>query len=72
MLLSSNLDDREIWKKRLLLGARGAETMNREFDLLMMGEADLDLTFRILQRGRRLYERNRSQVRAREGFPVSL
>ena len=60
VLLSSKLNDREVWKKRLLLGARAAETTNRELDLFIMGEADLDLTFRILQQGKRLYERDRS------------
>jgi hypothetical protein len=46
--------------------------MNRELDLFVMGEADLDLTFRILQQGKRLYERERSRVRAKEGYLVSL
>ncbi len=72
VLLSAHLGDREIWKKRLQLGARVAENMNRELDFFIMGEADLDLTFRILQQGKRLYERERSLVRAREAYLVSL
>lgn len=69
---STHLSEREAWKKRLQLGARVAERLSREVDLFIMGEADLDLTFRILQQGRRLFERDRSNVRAREAFLVSL
>lgn len=72
LLLSAHLSDREVWKKRLQLGARAAESLNRELDLFIMGEADLDLTFRILQQGSRIYERDRSKVRAREAYLVSL
>ncbi len=46
--------------------------MNRELDLFVMGESDLDVTFRILQQGKRLHERERSQVRAQESYLVSL
>ena len=70
--MSARLGEREAWKKRLALGAWVAENMDRELDLFVMGEADLDLTFRILQQGRRLFERERSQVRAREAHLVSL
>ncbi len=72
VLLGSYLSDREVWKKRLELGARAAEQVSRELDLFVMGEADLDLTFRILQQGQRLFERDRAQVRAREAYLVSL
>jgi len=72
ILLSSRLDEREVWRKRLALGASVAESIRPELDLFVMGEADLDLTFRILQQGRRLFERERSQVRAREAHLVSL
>lgn len=72
VLLPAQMSDRALWKKRLQLGARAAETVNRELDLFVMGEADLDLTFRILQQGKRLYERERSSVRAREAYLVSL
>lgn len=72
VLLPSHLSDREVWKKRLSLGALAAEGLNRELDLFIMGESDLDLTFRILQQGQRLFERDRSQVRAREAYLVSL
>lgn len=72
ILLAPRLSDREVWKKRLALGAQAAESIDRELDLFVMGEADLDLTFRILQQGKRLFERERSQVRAREAQMVSL
>jgi predicted nucleotidyltransferase len=72
VLLSAHLSDREVWKKRLQLGALAAQSLKRELDLFILGEADLDLTFRILQQGRRLYERDRSKVRAREAYLVSL
>ena len=71
-VLSAHLSDREVWTKRLQLGARAAESLNRELDLFILGEADLDLTFRILKQGSRIYERDRSKVRAREAYLVSL
>ena len=72
VLLSPQMSDREVWKKRLQLGALAAERLCRELDLFVLGETDLDLSFRILQQGKRLYERDRSTVRAQEAYLVSL
>ncbi len=56
---------------KLDLGARFAELLGRSVDLVVLGE-DLDLTFRVLQHGVRLYERERDAVRSREADLAAL
>ncbi|MEW6283518.1 MAG: nucleotidyltransferase domain-containing protein [Candidatus Eremiobacterota bacterium] len=72
VLLDPEVPDRRAWELRLDLGARLAEALGREVDLFVMGEADLDLTFRILREGRRVFERNRDQGRYLEARLASL
>lgn len=72
VMLDPKLSEREVWRKRLELGASLAEHSPHQLDLFVLGESDLDLTFRIFQQGIRFFERDRSRVRALEARMVGL
>ncbi len=59
------------WTTRLELGADLQDRVARSVDLIVLGD-DLELTFRVLKEGRRLYERQRDRVRSREAVLASM
>lgn len=59
------------WETRLDLSADLSARFGKPVDLVVLGE-DLDLSFRILKEGRRLYERQRDAVRSREAVVASM
>ena len=73
VMLERELSERAIWKKRLELGALLSQDLSQELDLFVVGDSDLDLTFRIFRDGKRIYERERAKVtRARGPITQSL
>lgn len=61
----------DAWNLRLELGADLSEALGQEVDLVVMGE-DLDLTFRVLREGRRLYARDHDRVCSEEATLASM
>lgn len=71
LLLRPGLADQAAFDLRLQLGADVSEATGKVVDLVALGD-DLDLTFRILREGKRLYERDRDRVRYEEARLASL
>ncbi len=60
----------ESWKVRLELSARFEELLGESVDLVVLGD-DLDLTFRVLKEGRRVYVRDHDRTCEREATLLS-
>lgn len=67
ILLEPGVDRRAAWDLRRELIARFEGVLGGEVDLAILGE-DLDLSFRVLTQGDRLYERRRDRVRFEESL----
>lgn len=59
------------WETKLDLGAALSEAVASSVDLVVLGE-DLDLTFRVLKEGKRLYARDHDRVCSEEATFASL
>lgn len=71
LLLRPGLAETVAFELRLQLGALLSEAAGLAVDLVRLGD-DLDLTFRILREGQRLFERDRDRVRYEEARLASL
>lgn len=65
VLLDPTCSAQETWKLRLELADRLSQHFTSAVDVVVLGE-DLDLTFRVLKEGKRLWVRDHDQVCARE------
>jgi predicted nucleotidyltransferase len=72
VLVDPRIDREQVWNLRLEIADLISRMLgDRNFDLVVMGE-DLDLTFRILREGQRLFARDHDEVCFREATLASM
>lgn len=72
VLFNPTLNEEQVWSLRLQLADRFSTVGSpRQVDLVVMGE-DLDLSFRILRQGIKLYVKNHDEVCSREATLASM
>jgi predicted nucleotidyltransferase len=60
-----------VWNLRLDVASKFEQLLGRDIDLVVLG-ADLDLTFRVLREGSRLFTRDHDEVCSREATLASM